>query len=270
MLAASQSRTSLIGLSTPVGFASLVLPDGSILSTDTLLNIEEVSATEFDDDITMSAADNVAIGKNGNDIVRGLAGHDTLIGDHGEGLWDSTPGDDTLLGGLGNDSLIGNDGADQLFGEADNDTLLGGDGNDTLTGGAGVDRFDGGRGDDAIVLSSSSFAKIDGGRGLDTIHLDGAGLTLDLTTIGQTAIKGIEQIDISGTGNNTLTLSVADVLDLSNSSNRLLVMGDAGDTVHKGGGWTAGAVVSIDGQTYQAYSASQATLLIDTDVIVAV
>ena len=257
---------AIIDLSAPVGFASLVLPDGSLLSTDTLLNIEEISSTEFDDDITMSNVANTAIGKNGNDIIRGLAGSDTLIGDQGEGFWDSAPGDDTLIGGLGNDSLVGNAGADQLFGDADNDTLLGGDGNDTLAGGAGADRFDSGKGDDVIALSSPAFAKIDGGAGLDTISLDGDGIVLDLKAIPQSAIKGIEQIDIGSSGNNTLTLSIADVLDLSNTSNQLLVMGDAGDTVHKGGGWTAGAVVTVAGQDYQTYTAGQATLLVDTDV----
>ena len=259
---------AIVDLSGPVGFASLVFDDGSILSTDTLLNIEEVSATEFDDDITMSAVDNVVIGKNGNDVIRGLAGHDTLIGDRGEGFWGSAPGDDTLIGGAGNDSLVGNAGADRLFGGADNDTLQGGDGYDTLAGGAGTDRFDGGKGDDVIVLSSAAFAGIDGGAGVDTIRLNGAGIALDLTTIAPSAIKGIEQIDITGSGSNTLTLAIADVLDLSKSSNQLIVMGDAGDTVHKGAGWSAVAVVSIGGQDYQTYTAGKATLLVDTDVTV--
>src|SRR5262249_11881922 len=158
-----------------------------------------------------------AIGKNGNDIIRGLAGNDTLIGDQGVGFQETSPGDDTLTGGAGNDSLVGNAGADQLFGDADNDTLAGGDGNDTLAGGAGADRFDGGKGDDVIALSSPAFAKIDGGAGLDTISLDGDGIVLDLKAIPQSAIKGIEQIDLGGSGNNTLTLSIADLLDLSNT-----------------------------------------------------
>jgi hypothetical protein len=245
----------IVDLSGPVGFANLLADDG--VSTDTLLNIEEVSATEFDDDITMSGVDNIAIGKNGNDIIRGLAGHDTLIGDQGEGFWGSTAGDDALIGGSGNDSLVGNAGADRLFGDADNDTLA---------GGAGTDRFDGGKGDDVIELSSPAFAKIDGGGGLDTISLDGGGIVLDLKAIPQSAIRGIEQIDIAGSGNNTLTLSVADVLDLSSTSNQVLVMGDAGDTVHKGAGWAAGAVVTVGGQDYQTFTAGQATLLIDTDI----
>lgn len=43
-------------------------------------------------------------------------------------------------------------------------------------------------------------------------------------------------------------------------------MGDAGDTVHKGAGWTTGAVVTIGSQDYQTYTAGQATLLVDADI----
>jgi len=48
---------------------TLVSDDG--VETDTLVNIEEISATEFDDDITLSNVDNVAIGENGNDVISG-------------------------------------------------------------------------------------------------------------------------------------------------------------------------------------------------------
>jgi hypothetical protein len=54
----------------------------------------------------------------------------------------------------------------------------------------------------------------------------------------------------------------------------LLVLGDAGDVVNRGAGWTTAAsggsngdgTSTIDGQTYQIYTAGQATLLIDTDI----
>ena len=107
----------VVDISTPVGFANLVFPDGSF-ETDTLLNIEEISATEFDDDITLSNVDNVAIGENGNDVIRGLAGNDTLIGDQGHGFFGSTPGEDTLIGGLGKDTMTGNEGADTFVFES--------------------------------------------------------------------------------------------------------------------------------------------------------
>jgi hypothetical protein len=46
--------------------------------------------------------------------------------------------------------------------------------------------------------------------------------------------RSLERIDITGTGDNTLTLSVRDVLNLSGESNELLVKGDAGDMVNQG------------------------------------
>ncbi|HJR22793.1 MAG TPA: hypothetical protein VJ822_14285, partial [Dongiaceae bacterium] len=90
--------------------------------------------------------------------------------------------------------------------------------------------------------------------------------------------RSIERIDIGGTGNNTLTLSVLDVLNLSDESNELLVLGDTGDVVNQGPGWTAAlsggtngnGTSTIDGQTYQIHTAGQATLLVDTDMTVSV
>ena len=173
---------------------------------------------------------------------------------------------ENAVGGMGNDLLAGDGNANLLSGGGGNDTLNGGGGNDTLLGGSGKDLFEGGSGNDVIGLSSASFAKIDGDGGVDTIRLEGAGILLDLTSIPQSAIRGIERIDLTGSGGNVLTLSITDVLDLSDSSNQLLVLGNAGDTVHMGAGWTTGAVVTIAGQTYQSYGAGLATLLVDTDV----
>jgi Ca2+-binding RTX toxin-like protein len=99
-----------VDISSPVGFVTLADDDG--VQTDTLVNIEEISATEFDDDITLSDVDNVAIGENGNDVIRGLAGNDTLIGDQGHGFRGTAPGNDVLIGGLGKDTMTGNEGAD--------------------------------------------------------------------------------------------------------------------------------------------------------------
>ena len=94
-----------------VGFANLDAPGES---RDKLVNIEEVTATEFDDSITMSDADNVAIGKNGDDVIFGLAENDRLVGDAGQGFYHSGRGDDVLVGGLGQDRLSGNRGADMF------------------------------------------------------------------------------------------------------------------------------------------------------------
>jgi hypothetical protein len=119
---------------------------------------------------------------------------------------------------------------------------------------------------------------VDGGTGEDTLALDGAGLNLDLTTLANNRTEDIEQIDITGKGANTLTLSVLDVLDLSDNSNALIVKGDADDKANIGTGWTAAAsggtngdgTSTIDGHVFQIYASGQATLLVDQDVNTAV
>ena len=65
-----------------------------------------------------------------------------------------------------------------------------------------------------------------------------------------------------------------DVLCLSDSSNALLIKGNAGDTVHHGAGWTQATsggtngdgTSTIGGHSYEIYTAGQATLMVDTDI----
>lgn len=87
---------------------------------DTLVSIENIVGTDYDDTIFGNALDN---------NLNGGAGNDTLAG--GDGA-------DTLYGGYGNDILVGGSGNDLLFGSFGDDTLLGGAGADRLDGGAGV------------------------------------------------------------------------------------------------------------------------------------
>jgi Ca2+-binding RTX toxin-like protein len=175
----------------------------------------------------------------------------------------------THLGGAGDDTLAGSAAAE---------TFVGGNGKDTMIGNGGVDAFQGGAGDDIVRVSTLDFLVADGGTGSDTLELDGAGLHLDLTALADSRTRSIERIDIGGSGGNELTLSVLDVLNLSDVSNELLVLGDAGDAVNQGPGWTAAVsggtngngTSTIGGQTYQIYNAGQATLLLDTDMTVTV
>jgi hypothetical protein len=127
-------------------------------------------------------------------------------------------------------------------------------------------------------VSTLDFFIVDGGSGSDTLALDGSGLDLDLTSLADSRTRSLERIDIGGDGNNTLTLSVLDLLDISDESNELLVLGDAGDVVNRGPGWTTAVsggsngngTSTIDGETYQIYNAGQAALLVDTDMNVTV
>ncbi|MFM2068116.1 MAG: hypothetical protein RLZZ584_3025, partial [Pseudomonadota bacterium] len=66
--------------------------------TDTLLNIEGVRGSAFNDTITGSTGADNLNGNGGNDVLDGGAGNDTLLGGIGQ---------DTLSGGAGNDTMDG-------------------------------------------------------------------------------------------------------------------------------------------------------------------
>jgi hypothetical protein len=171
---------------------------------------------------------------------------------------------------------LGTPGDDTLTGSAAAESFVGGTGNDMLIGNGGADSFQGGADNDILRVSTLDFFLADGGSGSDTLALDGSGLDLDLTALADNRTRSIERIDIGGNGNNTLSLSVLDVLNLSDVSNELLVLGDAGDVVNQGPDWIALAnggtngdgTSTIDGEVYQIYDGGQAVLLVDTDMIV--
>jgi len=118
-----------------------------------ILDIEHIEGSAFDDTMTGFEQPDVFLGFLGNDSILGGEGDDRLFGDGGDDtlLGDDavTAGADVLDGGDGIDRLEGRAGADRLRGGNGSDILLGGDGNDTLvcgggdslTGGAGADRF---------------------------------------------------------------------------------------------------------------------------------
>jgi hypothetical protein len=117
-------------------------------------------------------------------------------------------------------------------------------------------------------VTSLSSAIIQGGEGLDTLKLLGSDQHLDLSTLGN-KIQSMEVIDITGTGDNTLTLNAGDVLENAsqnlfhdNGLNQMMVKGDAGDQVNLSdllpndidpGNWTNGGTVNVGGVEYQSF-----------------
>ncbi|HEY9604004.1 MAG TPA: hypothetical protein V6C85_20490, partial [Allocoleopsis sp.] len=164
----------------------------------------------------------------------------------------------TAAGTPNDDVLIGTTGADIMIGDVGNDLLLRRRGSDVVKGGAG---------DDTLTVRDLNFRQLDGGSGTDTLRLTGWGLNLDLTTIADNKITGIEKIDLSGRGNHHLTFDVLDVLALSDTTNQLIVQGSVGDTVSSTGqGWLFDGTTNLDDTLYNQYSQGAASLLVSAQI----
>jgi Ca2+-binding RTX toxin-like protein len=162
---------------------------GGTAEGDTLVGIENITGSWFNDFLTGNSGANALSGGWGNDSLQGGAGADTLNGGGGVDtavytqstagvmvslLWDTASGGDAegdelnsienLSGSGYDDSLFGDNNANFLNGNDGNDTLLGfggddilyGDGrslggNDVLNGGAGHDTLNGGPGGDTMA-----------------------------------------------------------------------------------------------------------------------
>ena len=249
--------------------------DAAAIGVDTLINIEEVYGSNFDD--TMRAAD----GSAGNAALYGQGGNDTLIGGSGADILSGGAGDDLLDGGGGRDmavyrlasagvtvslaisgpqdtgegidtlisieDLFGSTHDDLLIGNGGNNYLFGDRGNDILIGGAGFDILEGFTGDDIYIFESASDYALDvieDFDGWDEIRF-AATVTSTLTLKPQEGIDGI----VIGTGFGTTadtTGLIALNVDASGASNRILIIGNDGantllatafnDTVFGGGG----------------------------------
>lgn len=185
------------------------------------------------EDDVRSTSGGMAFGGGGDDVLRargnvsallaGEAGDDRLLGGHG---------DDTLLAGDGNDSLQGGFGSDILFGGAGTDGLLGGGGDDVLDGGSGDDVLEGGLGFDVLAGGFGGdrfvFKSLDGSVdriadfeiGMDVIDLSGILRGLDVNAanfdafvlqipLGATELTGFLAIDLTGRGNASTAVAVA-------------------------------------------------------------
>ncbi|CAC9562575.1 hypothetical protein [uncultured Gammaproteobacteria bacterium] len=164
---------------------------------------------------------------------------------------------------------LGDKNANTLTGNSNDEIFVAGAGDDTLIGNGGMDVLNAGAGNDTITINASNIAvlaqtgagnraRVDGGGNIDTLELDGSGLTLDLTNISNIRIQDIEKIDITGSGNNDLTLNLNDVLDASTSTNILKVLGNSGDSVNASGFAKISGVKTEGSITYDVYTHTSA------------
>ena len=116
------------------------------------------------------------VGDSSNNIIKGLAGNETIFG---------KAGNDTIAGGEGDDVIFGDQGSDTLSGGPGNDKLDGGAGSDRLIVDSGSDVIDGGAGNDTILFSTLTELPefISGGSGEDTLVLAGTPTTIGTTSL---------------------------------------------------------------------------------------
>jgi Ca2+-binding RTX toxin-like protein len=241
----------------------------------------EIHGSGFGDTLEGGGLGDILIGNGGADRLYGGAGADTMNGGAGNDTFYVNATSDKVieLAGGGTDtvrSTVGETldaGVEKLVllgsgnikgtGNSSANTLIGNSGNNTLDGKGSGDTLNGMGGADKLVWSAAD--RYDGGAGnSDMLRVDGSGVLINLQSLPSSRVKNIEIINLTGSGDNDLILSLQDVLDSSNDT--LRVMGNAGDSVQHGGGWTSAGEVIISGNTYSRFTQSGATLLVDTDI----
>ena len=196
---------------------SLSGPQNTVLAgSDTLIGIENLEGSDFDDILHGTDSSNIIIGGKGDDTVYGGLGNDRLFGGEGNDVLYGEDGNDLILGSMGNDFLDGGAGSDavsfeystvgvtvnlltetasgdtgdadtfsgieNIYGSAFDDTLFGDDGDNIIYGGVGDDTINGLGGDDTL-LGNAGDDILMGGDGQDDLK-GGAGKdTASYTTV---------------------------------------------------------------------------------------
>lgn len=100
--------------------------------------------------------DDIVLGDNGDDTMGGGKDGDVLFSLDGDDHVFGGAGADVIYGGLGDDHLYGGDGNDWIAGGAGKDVIWNGAGNDTVGGGLGTDILIGGDGNDMLLGTDRS------------------------------------------------------------------------------------------------------------------
>jgi serralysin len=220
---------------------------------DVLIEIENLTGSDFADRLTGNAVNNVLNGGAGNDLLDGAGGLDTvtyetatagvtlnlgLVGPQntvGSGS-DMLLSIENLIGSAFADILKGNTkdnwlsgglGADSLEGGFGNDTLVGGAGNDVLHGGTGIDTLSGGTGSDLYWVNEAGDVIIEKfNEGNDSVF----------STVTFTLSENVESLSLLGTAATNGTGNLLDNTLLGNEAANVLYGLDGSDIITGGGG----------------------------------
>ncbi|MEO7410563.1 MAG: calcium-binding protein, partial [Sphingomicrobium sp.] len=242
---------------------------------DSLISIENLSGSAFNDSLNGNNFANVLTGGDGHDLLFGRGGDDVMIGGEGDDFLRGSDGADTLDGGNGWDRVssfvvaptagiafdlniqgVAQDtgqGMDILIGiEHASGTTL----NDTLTGNGGDNwLWDGGDGDDATAASGNDMINagggndlveigngndtVSGGTGIDTLSFLGG--QTEITSAGVTfslALQGAAQATEQGSLNASGFENVSGSIHddvLTGNGSDNILLGDWGADILSGG-----------------------------------
>jgi Ca2+-binding RTX toxin-like protein len=238
---------NIIGADTPTGATVDLNIQGVAQNTghgmDTLIGIEHVSGTIYNDVLTGDAGDNWIWGQDGDDVLSGNDGNDLIevgVGNH------------TVSGGSGADTLSFADatamtagvslslalqgaaqatgygsvnaiGLENLSGSQFDDTLSGDGNNNAIAGHAGDDSLSGGGGNDTLL-----------GDGAVLPDTHGTGFSGPITTVDDVAAFFA---DPTASGNDTLDGGDGDDTIRGGGGDDLLIGGSGNDTLDGGAGF---------------------------------
>ncbi|MXQ70734.1 beta strand repeat-containing protein, partial [Aeromonas caviae] len=248
--------------------------------SDTLLNIENLTGSNYNDSLTGNSAANTLDGGAGNDMLDGGLGNDQLLGGAGNDTYvvdstldviseTSTTATDidtvqsavswTLGNNLENLVLTGT-GAINGVGNALANTLTGNSAANTLDGGAGADRLTGGDGSDSYyvdntgdVVSETNAVLASGGT--DTVNSYLASYTLG---------ANVENLRLLATGAANGTGNGLNNVLYAGAGNNVLDGGTGADTASYAYA-TAGVTVSLVSTVAQATGGSGSDTLLNIE-----
>lgn len=247
--------------------------------TDTLISIENVVGTSFDDVLIGmdTSTSNTLSGGAGNDILRGLGGNNFLYGDDGDDLLIGGVDNDTLDGGEGSDTVsfaqstssivvdltettgqnLGANGYDVLvnieniIGTVNNDVLIGNEESNTFRGGAGADDLSGGAGLDILDYSNGS-----------ALNARNPGKGVEIYLADNVAVLGHATGDVISDFEGVIGTRANDILS-GNDADNVFEGGYGDDTFYA----SAGADSYDGGEGYDTIDFSKMSVAVEIDLL---
>jgi Ca2+-binding RTX toxin-like protein len=241
---------------------------------DTLISIENISGSAFNDFINGNNDANVLSGGDGGDALFGRGGDDILLGGNGNDFLRGSDGADTLDGGAGWDRVssfvptpvagihfdltiqgVAQDtgqgmdtliGIEQASGTTLSDTLIGNggenwlwDGSDGVAGGGtGDDTMSGGAGNDLLETGGGNDI-LSGGTGTDTLSFLGGHVEISAAGVTYSlALQGAAQVTGQGSMNTSGFENVSGSLFndvITGDGGANILLGDFGNDTLNGG-----------------------------------